>query len=560
MKSPLAEAHRAYASGRDDDALSHLLAAWRASRHPRVAALVEAVSARALTRVAPVGGTTEAAREKAWRARAKAATPGDVGALLAALTEGVKVAAIGDRVERLGDLDADPRVATRYVAMLRTPPFTASSHRAVWTEVLRQLAEAHADPRAADAVAALAPTYTQVFGDTVMGRAMQTQLTKLAAASAKVFPAGHPSRAALPDGDAELATAFEAALAEAAPAPTAAAMPVDEETALLRAIADDPGAPGPRRAYLAWAAKHAPERAAFITAQAQRHERGEAPSPDDAKQVKRHAAAWLGPLAEVVREPRFAQGFLVECLLHPRGTKTGPAVGDPRWATVETLHCTYAKNYGREVILHPVLRGVRHLRGAPAELVRHLLEDPTPRALETLEGDQGVVPQMLSEAVSAPGLMGLRDFAISSWFRDEAVSKYTSTWQPPSRYAPFLKSPLAARLEVLRWTVHQNFFSDALATLDAEAPPTFRARVDFGFATARRDDTGRWRDLTVTVYADDGDPAMIAAAFRTVRELDPAVPSRITVTAPATVHRALLAKHLDALRVRFPQIVVAMAE
>ncbi len=193
MKKALKAAQKAVAAGDHARALHPLLDAWRELPHPRVAALVEAVGALATKEVAPVAGTTEAAREKAWRARAKAPEPEDVGALVGSLAEGVKVAVVGVRIEQLSGLDPDPRVASCYVAMLRAPPSTASSHKSVWTEVLRQLREVHVDPRAADAVAALAPDYTRVFGDTVTGRSMQTQLTKLAGYAAFRRTATSPS-------------------------------------------------------------------------------------------------------------------------------------------------------------------------------------------------------------------------------------------------------------------------------------------------------------------------------------------------------------------------------
>lgn len=99
--------------------MERLLDAWRSTRH---AALADAIDALA---------------------RANPTDPDDAAALLAALREGEKVSAIGARVEALGALAPDPRVASAYVAMLRAPPFTSSGNKPIWTKVLAQLVAMH---------------------------------------------------------------------------------------------------------------------------------------------------------------------------------------------------------------------------------------------------------------------------------------------------------------------------------------------------------------------------------------------------------------------------------
>ncbi len=556
MKKALAAAQEAADAGDAALALAHLLTAWREARQPRVAALVEAFGALAARDVSPVTGADADAREEAWRARAKSPAPEGLGALLASLTDGVKVAAVAARIERLGELDPDPRVAARYVEMLRAPPFTASSHKPVWSEVFRQLAEVHGDARTAAAVAALAPEYTHVFGETVMGRWMHSQLSKLADAMEGAFAKGP----ALSLDVEALVAAIEARVAPPAcePAVTAA----DDEAAHLRAIADDPDDPARREVHRAWLAARGAPRAEFIALQARRHAScGALPPDDEAREqalLKKHLAAWLGPIAPVVKSPRFERGYLVECALVPKGAKTGPAVGDPRWATVETLHCTWQKNYGREVILHPAMRSLRRLEAAPVELAETLLNDPTPRVIESIACMYGIHPRALPATVRAPGLPRLHEFAISCWYKDEAVSKYSTTWQPPGVFAPFLQSPLAARLNLLRWAVHDTFVDAAAAALDAHAPPGFTARVDLYYLSLLRGPDGRWSHVEVDLKSPDEELKYGNSRVRTLRRLDPARPLRVTVRAPASADLSMLAKEFAAVREHFTRAEVVL--
>ena len=542
---------RALAALRADapaSALHHLLTAWRERRDARVSALVEAVGARVPG--APVAGSDLV---RAWKSRANASTAEDIGPLLASLLEGAQVADVAARIERLGKLPPDPRVAARYVALLRQPPFTASSHKPVWVRLLQQIAHVHGDPRTIAAAAALAPGYTRVFGATVMGRWMQTQLEKLA----RALP-GDGALAPLSAKHEELLTALEAAL----PAPAApAAPPEDAGDALLRAIADDPHDAARRDAYRAWLVAQGGERAEFVALQERLHA-GEALSAAEAARVKSlpraHRTDWLGPLAPVVTEERFDRGLLSACMLWPKGAKTGPAIGDPRWATVETIVCVGAmRAKGNDVVLHPMLRGLRRLEDAPPELVEALLRDPLPRALEVIEGE-ALHPRALPADLAAPGLPRLREFTVSCWYRDDAVSKYTATWRPPSELRPFLQSPLAARLAVLRWSAHFTFLGDVAAELDAHAPPGFTARVELLYFALSRGPDGRWSRADVTIERVDDELKRSDARLRTLLQLDPARVAEVAVRLAAGEDASKLAEQLAAVRERFPRAAVTV--
>lgn len=529
--------------------LERLLDAWRSTRHARLADAIDAVAR--VSEVAPLAGAAD------WNARAKSPKPEDVTALLAALLDGVKIPEVGARVEALGTLAPDPRVAAKYVEMLRAPPFTASSNRPIWTKILAQLVERHTDPRAADDVRAMAPDYTQIFGDTVTGKHMRAALEKAG-------PAIDHALAAFPLCRVALAAEHEALVREApAPAPpTSVATPVvDEEMALLRAVAEDPTDDARREAYRALLDAKGDPWAEVIALQERRFKRGTATAQELAREedlLKKHAKRWLGPLAPVVLEPKFARGFLVECCLNPKGTKTGPAIGDPRWATVETLHFTYQRNWGRDVFMHPVMSGVRRLEGAPNALVEELLQDPTPRVIESIELMYGVLPKVLPATLVAPGLMSLREFSISCWLFDADKSKYTSTWNPPAIFADFLKSPFAARLEVLRWSIHDSQIVELHDALEAHAGNAFRARVEAYYFAFLRGGDGRWSDVEVRVDSVDDALKYMNSGVKAVLHLSPERVKRLTVKVAQGEDPTRLKTHLDAIRARFPEAALAL--
>jgi hypothetical protein len=334
----------------------------------------------------------------------------------------------------------------------------------------------------------------------------------------------------------------------------------DPEGALLRAIADDPSDPARRDAWRAWITAQGGERAEFVALQERAHA-GETLSPKELVREKKlltaNAKAWLGPLAPVVKEPRFERGLLVECLVVPSGTKTGAAVGDPRWATVETVHCGAVKNKANDLLLHPVFRSLRRIQGAPEALVEALLHDPVERPLEAIECE-AMHPRLLPATLRAPGLPRLREFWVSCWFRDDAVSKYTATWQPPSVLRPFLQSPLAAQLAVLYWNVHSVFVGDVAAELTAHAPPNFTARVELYHLALSRGPDGRWSRVEVTIHDVAEERRHLDAKLRTLLKLDPAEVRTIAVRIPAGQDASPLAEQIAAVRDRFPQAEVTI--
>jgi hypothetical protein len=105
----LKHALTALESSRPGDALEPLLTAWRLSRTPRLADLVERLSPHAGARPAALPGKTAKARHVAWLARADRRAPADLAQLLGVLLEGVKSPEATERLEKLEGFPPDPR-------------------------------------------------------------------------------------------------------------------------------------------------------------------------------------------------------------------------------------------------------------------------------------------------------------------------------------------------------------------------------------------------------------------------------------------------------------------
>lgn len=188
----LTAALKAVRHGDLDEALDRLLALWRVVPAARLADTIDAVD-RAVT-VAPTA---------VWQPITAASTrsPVAVTERLRALTRDASGPELTERVASLTLLPQDPRVATRLIALLRAPTFTASSHKALWRAVFTQLRGTHIDPRSEAILRALAPDYPRVFGDTAMGRWMASEIVKTHFTVDAHYPRQHPAHAPLAASD-----------------------------------------------------------------------------------------------------------------------------------------------------------------------------------------------------------------------------------------------------------------------------------------------------------------------------------------------------------------------
>lgn len=178
--------------------LDRVLVAWRAKRHPELAALVDALGARC----APNPPPTEQAP---WMALAKRRRPED----LSALTETWLHCTMDEarlRFDALGRFDDDPRVALALAAFVRDFAFGATSSKPFWAAVGARLV-ALRDPRTATVVAAASEEAIPVKGATMkawLGRYLPKLAGDLAKACGQTPPLDAADRALCAEAERSL--------------------------------------------------------------------------------------------------------------------------------------------------------------------------------------------------------------------------------------------------------------------------------------------------------------------------------------------------------------------
>lgn len=168
-------------------------------------------------------------------------------------------------------------------------------------------------------------------------------------------------------------------------------------------------------------------------------------------------------------EPRYRRGFPIAgrvASLPPAAIRA--VVGEPAWSTFERLSVRGEAH--AELLLHPVLARLRHLKGASMDVARALAVADPPRPLELLEireplqvghperGEQRDEVRLLAEAPGLPRLLRL------------TVTAMLPVGPAFSSYGWLIGSPLARRLERLSlrcWWGHQaNWLRAAVASED----------------------------------------------------------------------------------------------
>jgi photosystem II stability/assembly factor-like uncharacterized protein len=138
--------------------LDRVLVAWRATRHPKLAVLVDSLGARC----APPSPPTAQAP---WMALAQACRPEDLSALTATWLDATMDEA-SLRLDALLRFDDDPRVARALAAFVRDFAFGATSSKPLWTAVGAKLV-ALRDPHTAVVVGAASQQTIPVKGATM---------------------------------------------------------------------------------------------------------------------------------------------------------------------------------------------------------------------------------------------------------------------------------------------------------------------------------------------------------------------------------------------------------
>lgn len=318
-------------------ALSSLLDAWRATRAPRVADLIDALSARLTADLKPIGS------KKEWESVAQSARPAAFGRLLEALPSGLDRAA---RLERLRTWPADPRVATAARGWLDDPPVKGTG-RAPFFIPLAALLEHTGDVRIADVLGAMTTKEQRSPTIAKVGNTAFKPLVALASALAAA-----PVKAA----DDALVTEIAELLG-----PAAASSAVDPSAlfAAVYARADDDE---PRMVLGDLLQQRGDPRGDLIALQLARRGKEAPVSAAERKLVKAWGRTWLGAI-----EPSFLKdGVVFERGFVERGRYSGVFVDGPEWATVTHLDLSYTTkktNANEPLLRSPRLVSLRHVVG-----------------------------------------------------------------------------------------------------------------------------------------------------------------------------------------------------
>lgn len=341
--------------GEDEEALQHLLTAWRALPSQPLAARVEAVSAR----IARPPVSTRPSVKASWMARAAEKNAADTGVLLDALAVG-RGDEVAERLAVLAHWPADPRVSTALVRHLLEPPLVGRSGRGVAMAML-DLLVAIGDPVAAAAfVEAFDAARLEVLRR--IGRVVQQKIATVdPLLRALKVPALDPAFEPLLD-------AIDGALA------ATKQLPLRDESALLEAIYADLDDDAARLVYADVLLERGDPRGELIILQCARARTGARATSRERELLGTYARAWLGPLDKVImkRGLVYERGFLVACACSTEKKDDLEAtLGHSVWSTVTKVDLAWAQLGMGRILSHAACRNLRTVVGiTPRELMK----------------------------------------------------------------------------------------------------------------------------------------------------------------------------------------------
>jgi uncharacterized protein (TIGR02996 family) len=367
----LALAHAALADGREAEALAHLLGAWRASRAPRIGALVEELGRRAAHGAPPLSPQ----RHAEWLAVGRARRPEDFDRLAASVVA-KKASEARERVELLCAGPDDPRLATLLVRLLSEATFNSRyTNRAILSR-LPSLRDATLRPR-------LEPLPAQLvaFGEDRDWLRAQLALVLPSLPTIAPAPLSRDDQAACDELEARLARGRDDQQAGAA---------------LLAAVYARPADDAPRLVYADWLQERGDPRGEFIALQFQRL-RGVLDGDGEKREralLRQHLRAWLGANLSKVVSPqkglRFERGFPVAIRLadqHNRGISHRAIADDVGFTTVEEIEIV-EYFYDPTLLLGRHLTSLRAVTNANSTLLGQIAAVGRPLAIERLGLDR----------------------------------------------------------------------------------------------------------------------------------------------------------------------------
>lgn len=393
-----------------------LLAAWRATRDPTVAELVNNVSAR--FQPAPLAGKNGKEQHPDWLARAARYEPGELGLLLDTLIDKPYRLA-GERMRALVHWPPDPRLGEFGVRAFEKPPLRSLDSSKPFWEALSECLHKHSDTNTLERLAAI-DTNDEEWAKVTMARLLRARMRPVKERLQEKTP-GRPIKndelelcqtlyRRFDQGleTAELAAELKAIFGsldnvygvkgKAAQEASQQSNADQTEEGFRRQIMESPEDEELRLVFADWLIENNEPYGEFIQLQIQGAKDG---ISDDEKRrlniLKKHANASLGPLKPMVNlhESRFERGFLTHCYLNKMSSmkKERALAGDPRWATVRVLIQKIETNSrNQHYLLHPVMKELRLIDGFGAPALRKLaLESPCPK-IEEIGCHLGVPP------------------------------------------------------------------------------------------------------------------------------------------------------------------------
>jgi uncharacterized protein (TIGR02996 family) len=343
VRVSLVNAEKALEAGDRLAALDALLAAWRATRSPDIAQVIDVLSSD-ITRASPgIRGRSNRAFHVKWLEVASHDDPADVGQLLEELyTEPCSF--IRERVERLAIRPHDPRIAGSLSYFLSRRPCTCLSkaNQPLWTAVFKLLGKI-GDVR----------TRGSIAGHSSLEKAQR------ALEAIKDPP---PLTASDMSTLQNIATKAKH-LAESPPMkwPKAPRTPQRSEAQLLAQIYATPHDDAPRLVYADVLSERGDPRGELIVLQCKKV-KGELTGSERQREkdlLQENARRWLGALEPVIGKDHlfYERGFVSTCELALKSKTQARLFHDPAWSTVR---CLFAPELA--ILLPADQSGLRSLR------------------------------------------------------------------------------------------------------------------------------------------------------------------------------------------------------
>lgn len=355
----LHQAEQALAETNDERALEALLSAWRELPHPRIADLVDRVSARITEARGAIEGKSVATRSKTWAAIAKKKDPADLGRLLATPWPGTWKGAIVVR-DALTTFGPDPRLAMAFTALIMEGAYDSLGGTLLTISLIQQIGK-HRDARTLPLLKSEA--------EHVRERFWRERVRPAIANVVKTLEALAPPQleAAVEEALGNVERHFARAVADEATA-------VRGEADFLRAIYERPDDDGLRSVYADWLTERGDPRGELITLQLARARGEETPATRkrEAALLKKHGDAWIAPFTEDLVPKKamrvFERGFLSQVVLgwNSREGEIPRKLSEPGWATVERVVLSTGLSFDKlvtTIMTLPSMRSVRAVVG-----------------------------------------------------------------------------------------------------------------------------------------------------------------------------------------------------